>query len=411
MNQPVLLLCGGLQSSGSTLVSWCFLQRQDTDGVLDAFNDILFVFPEPRLAARYHWCKFTIGCFTFRDLRAFYQDAGFQVLPILVVRDVRSVFRSLMTKDYGRNGLTAEDPPLRMRFQRFRRDWEDFQVEGWPIIRFESLLHAPETTLRAACDAIRLDWDSDMLTWPKSAEQVSYFMNGNETFLNNRQQGLAASIHPDMAQIHADGIPVQDLDWLEEVFHDYNIAHEYPLKVPQGDSRSDQPKAVVPHMLYSRRTKALEDFARLQQQYENATAENRGMAQTIGELEERRRQLTEEAAHASQRCEQLRQESLERLAKIEEVERQRVQMIAASEQAAANTARLEQELAQQSKQLSAALALAKQFEDHPLLVQQVEELRRRIERFERHRFLGPAIRWRRKVLGLANSVRQHRAAG
>lgn len=37
----VLLLCGGLQSSGSTVISWCFLQRPDTDGFLDADNDLL----------------------------------------------------------------------------------------------------------------------------------------------------------------------------------------------------------------------------------------------------------------------------------------------------------------------------------------------------------------------------------
>ena len=37
----VLYLCGGLQSSGSTLVSWCFLQRPDMDGVLDADSDLL----------------------------------------------------------------------------------------------------------------------------------------------------------------------------------------------------------------------------------------------------------------------------------------------------------------------------------------------------------------------------------
>ena len=44
-----LILCGGLQSGGTTLVSYCFLQRADTDGVLDADNDLL-----PALDARWH---------------------------------------------------------------------------------------------------------------------------------------------------------------------------------------------------------------------------------------------------------------------------------------------------------------------------------------------------------------------
>ena len=36
-----LYLCAGLQSSGSTLVSWAFLQRADMDGVVDARFDML----------------------------------------------------------------------------------------------------------------------------------------------------------------------------------------------------------------------------------------------------------------------------------------------------------------------------------------------------------------------------------
>ena len=134
MTHRNLLLCGGLQSSGSTLFSWCFLQRHDTDGVLDSSNDCLFVFPADLPAAPFLWCKTTIACFRFRHVRCFYEDAGFSVRPLLVARDVRSVFRSLVTKDYGRNGVTAEDPPLRMRFRRFKEDWEEFRAAGWPIV-------------------------------------------------------------------------------------------------------------------------------------------------------------------------------------------------------------------------------------------------------------------------------------
>ena len=47
--EKALVLCGGLQSSGTTLVSYCFLQRGDTDGVLDADNDLLPAL-DPQLA-------------------------------------------------------------------------------------------------------------------------------------------------------------------------------------------------------------------------------------------------------------------------------------------------------------------------------------------------------------------------
>ena len=35
----------GLQSGGTTLISWCFLQRADTDGILDANNDVFADLP------------------------------------------------------------------------------------------------------------------------------------------------------------------------------------------------------------------------------------------------------------------------------------------------------------------------------------------------------------------------------
>jgi len=35
-----MILCAGLQSGGTTLVSWTFLQRRDTNGVLDMQNSI-----------------------------------------------------------------------------------------------------------------------------------------------------------------------------------------------------------------------------------------------------------------------------------------------------------------------------------------------------------------------------------
>ncbi len=40
MSSRRVILCGGLQSSGSSLISWCFLQRRDTDGVFDANGDM-----------------------------------------------------------------------------------------------------------------------------------------------------------------------------------------------------------------------------------------------------------------------------------------------------------------------------------------------------------------------------------
>src|SRR2546421_4373251 len=120
-----LYLCAGTQSSGSTLISWCFLQRSDMDGILDADYDVLPRMPE-KLSAPLPWCKFTIAAFRFSDVQHHLEDEGWRVRPLLVVRDVRAVFNSLVTKTYGRNGTTADDPPIRLRLRRFPAAWATF---------------------------------------------------------------------------------------------------------------------------------------------------------------------------------------------------------------------------------------------------------------------------------------------
>ena len=113
-----LYLCGGLQGSGSTLVSWCFLQRSDMDGVLDADNDLL-PFLDPRLGNPYAWYKTNVGSFRLSELVRHYGDLGWDVYPLLVVRDLRDLWASLVGQSFTANGITAEDPPLRLRLRRF----------------------------------------------------------------------------------------------------------------------------------------------------------------------------------------------------------------------------------------------------------------------------------------------------
>ena len=76
----MLYLCAGLQCSGSTLVSWCFLQRHDMDGVLDGEYDLL---PRiaPNLGRPLAWCKTTISSFRLSELVSHYEDEGWAVSP------------------------------------------------------------------------------------------------------------------------------------------------------------------------------------------------------------------------------------------------------------------------------------------------------------------------------------------
>ena len=232
-----LLLCAGLQSSGSTLASWCFLQRADTDGVLDARFDMLPAVP--RMAAPRPWVKFTIACFGFTEVRAHFEDAGWRVTPLLVVRDVRAVFNSLVTKSYGRNGTTADDPPIRLRLRRFQQDWRRFADAGWPVMRFESLVTEGEPVLRRACQAMRLPWDDGMVRWPKGLPAIAAGGYGNETFIRTRKASLAGSVTPGSLAVRTDRTPAADLDWMEREFADFNRAFDYPAHVPPTPGAGD----------------------------------------------------------------------------------------------------------------------------------------------------------------------------
>ena len=224
-----LILCGGPQGSGSSLISWCFLQRQDMDGVFDTAHDMV---PSISSLSRsdYTWCKITTCCFSTRELIDYFRGLGWEVRPLLVLRDVREVWASLRDKQYGRNGTTAEDPPLRLRLQRFLADWHQSVAEGWATIQYDRLIHAPRETLQQTCTALNLPWDEGMIDWPKEDVDISDSRYGNVNFLRSRQGGLLETINPANSGRIAGTIAPQDLEWLETTFRDFNTSLGYPTK-------------------------------------------------------------------------------------------------------------------------------------------------------------------------------------
>jgi hypothetical protein len=250
-----LHLCAGLQSSGSTVVSWCFLQRADMDGVFDARNDVLPAIPAVRTPRA--WCKITISSFRYTEMAAYYEDEGWRPSPLLVVRDVRAVFNSLLGKHYGSNGITAEEPPLRMRLRRFKEDYQLFRERGWPIIRYETLVRDdPAPVLRTACDAMGLPWDDGMLNWPKRKEDFAAPAHGSPTFRSTLGQGanLRATINPRLADLKTKAVPPADLDWMEKEFAAFNREMDYPEHAPRTAPASpDAPTRAVPRWENTRR--------------------------------------------------------------------------------------------------------------------------------------------------------------
>jgi hypothetical protein len=245
-----MILCAGLQSGGTTLISWCFLQRRDTNGVLDTPSDLI----QPRFERVKEpivWVKQTVASFRWLDLCETYRDMGWEPEPLLVIRDVRAAYCSLIRKSYGVNGTTAEDPPLRMRFRRFLRDWELFRAHGWPIIKFEDLIRDHRATLAKACKELSLPWDEGMISWPKGPSEVAYGKDNwgkksiQESFERSIQKGnLAAATMQDRVEMRLDNLPGSELRWLEETFSDYNGFHHYPEEVrptPREDIPTSMP--------------------------------------------------------------------------------------------------------------------------------------------------------------------------
>jgi hypothetical protein len=250
-----LYLCGGTQSSGSTLISWCFLQRHDMDGVLDARFDHLPSVPE-KLSAPLPWVKFTIACFRFGEVQSHFEDEGWTVRPLLVVRDVRSVFNSLIQKKYGRNGITADDPPIRLRLRRFLEDWLEFRDCGWPILRYEDFTSDPLKVLRDNCVRLELAWDDAMASWPKNLEQIADPGFGNETFVLSRGSSLQTTVKPSLAAVKTERIPRGDLEWMEREFAEMNRQMNYPehVEATAGASLGDR---AVPRFENTRRYERL----------------------------------------------------------------------------------------------------------------------------------------------------------
>jgi hypothetical protein len=227
-----MILCAGLQSGGTTLISWCFLQRRDTNGVLDIPGDMIQPSFE-KVKEPILWAKQTVVSFRWLDIYETYRDLGWEPEPLLIVRDARAVYSSLRKKPYGINGTTAEDPPLRMRFRRFLRDWELFRANGWPIIKFENFVQEPRAVLRKVCADLSLPWDEGMILWPKRLSEIAYFKERqNKTFEGSIEKNhLAAATLRDRAEVRIDGLPRSELEWLEETFSAYNSFHRYPQEV------------------------------------------------------------------------------------------------------------------------------------------------------------------------------------
>jgi hypothetical protein len=215
------------------------------DGVLDGDNSILPTI-SPDLGRPLVWYKTTISCFRLSELAQHFEDVGWRVKPLLIVRDVRHVWASLLKKPYGQSGITGEQPPVKIKLRRFKADWELFRQNGWPMLRYESLLERPEASLRAACDQLKLPWDEAMVSWPKLPHEILDTRQGNHTFWSTRQTNLADSIAQSRKTREPLRISTTDLEWLETEFHEFNLRNDYPARLGAADVTPCDETLVLP---------------------------------------------------------------------------------------------------------------------------------------------------------------------
>lgn len=247
MTRPVAYMAFGLQSGGTTMVSYCFLQRSDLSGILDWFHDRLPI-PSVPSSGDTFWCKCTVASFSAVEVIAHVEQFGFRVRPVLILRDVRRAFDSLIEKPYGRNATTAEDPPLRLRFQRFLRDWEHFHAHNLPTMTFEDFAAKPEQELRRICAQMGLPWDDAMVQWPKETSAIWDGSAGNESFLNNIGDTLPASIRQDLQHRKLSRLSQEDIGWLEREFAEYNHANGYVMHLDPAEIAHLPEHAALPRL-------------------------------------------------------------------------------------------------------------------------------------------------------------------
>lgn len=303
MSNRRMILAAGLQSGGTSLVSWCFLQRRDVDGVLDMPNDIIQTSFD-KVTAPILWVKMTVGAFRWLEVAETYHDLGWQVEPLLVVRDIRTTFTSLMRKYYGFNGTTAEQPPLRLRFRRFLRDWELFRAKGWPILKYEDFVQHDRRALLSLCTAMRLPWDEGMVHWSRLLSEIAYVHKLQKTFAATIDKGsLVDAKLLDRAEICVDGLPLSELDWLEETFRTFNEFHGYPAELPREVREAAPAIMPVPRPNPTVREWFMADNERLYADNERLYAENKRLLEDIDELRDEIERVRgqEGSAHAAGR--------------------------------------------------------------------------------------------------------------
>ncbi|NCP65365.1 MAG: sulfotransferase [Paraglaciecola sp.] len=239
-----MILATGLQSGGTTLVSYAFLNHPQLDGILDMASDRIEVNFD-KVKTPITWVKMTTIAFRWEEVAEVYKTLGYDVVPLLIVRNPFDAWASLKNKWYGLNGVTAEDPPLLLRFRRFFNDWQLFKDNAWPIIQYEDFLLDPEKVLRTACQQLNISFDPQMLEAGQDLNSIAYVSESNESFVKHLQQGPDKRLNESVKSLEK-----SEHDWIASALAALNDSYAYSNK---HRVLADVAHALAPNAFDSRR--------------------------------------------------------------------------------------------------------------------------------------------------------------
>jgi hypothetical protein len=240
--QP-LILATGLQSGGTTVVSHAFLKHSQVDGILDMASDKIEM-NFARVTLPIVWVKMTSIAFRWEEVAEIYRLQGYEVYPLLIVRNPFDAWSSLKNKWYGLNSVTAEDPPLILRFRRFLQDWMLFTNKGWPIIKFENFIADPTRTIQKACTQLPIEFESSMLSLDNE-QDIAYVNETNESFETNKSKGIVNDVAHRVGELsHC------EVNWISASFSVFNDSYGYLNR----HIVVDEPTSLLPQPYDNRRS-------------------------------------------------------------------------------------------------------------------------------------------------------------
>lgn len=237
-NVKNLRLLIGLQSGGSSLLSYCICRHSKVQGVFDGFHDRLISvnFLE---ANSINFIKFTCASYSPSEVISYYESAGYAVSAVILTRSLDEVYQSLKTKPYGYSSVYSDFPPLFIRFLRFTSFATGlFNVENQKIkfVDYDEFLKKPRHCLEEILRFYGFSFCPRVIEfYDKDAD--NFLTNGNESF----KKSIGLNIESTILNYNVRGVRdgLMPSNYRCKLFDDYQKSFGYRELVYEGEAHND----------------------------------------------------------------------------------------------------------------------------------------------------------------------------